>query len=327
MRNLSIGLFELYSEMLKIRMIEQRISLEYLNNEIRCPTHLSIGQELMPAMIKFVAHSSDYAVSTHRGHAHYISKGGDIRAFIAELYGKSTGCSGGIGGSMHLFDLDVNFMGSTAIVANTIPIGLGLAQAAKINGRNQVSFIFLGEGATEEGVFYESINYAAVSKIPAIFICENNDFSVYADLSCRQPIGRKLTEMVQGIGVASFKLEPSDPLESFKVLERIIGEVRLTNEPAFIEIDTFRFLEHCGPNNDDNLGYRNSVYISDSLKNDPLSVIENELMTKIPDFIILRNNIASEVDHMLNDAFDFAKNSAYPDYDAMGDLLYSKVQI
>ena len=133
---------------------------------MRCPTHLSIGQEAVSAAFSEVVNKKDFAVSSHRAHVHYLAKGGNLKKMIAEIYGKKTGCSKGKGGSMHLIDLDVNFMGSSAIVGNSIPIGTGLALSAKINNTNQKSFIFFGDGATEQGVFYESINFAAVKNLP-----------------------------------------------------------------------------------------------------------------------------------------------------------------
>ena len=129
----------------------------------------------------------DCAVSSHRAHAHYLAKGGNLKGLIAEIYGKETGCSKGIGGSMHLIDKSVNFMGSTAIVGNSIPVGVGLALAQKQAALQQISCIYFGDGATEEGVYYESLNFAAVKSLPALFVCEQNLYSVYSPLSVRQP--------------------------------------------------------------------------------------------------------------------------------------------
>ena len=183
--------------MYRIRAVEERIAKEYPNGEMRCPVHLSIGQEAVSAIHQLLAKQSDFAVSTHRGHAHYLSKGGDLKAMIAEIYGKKTGCSNGKGGSMHLIDLSVNFMGTSAIVGNSIPVGVGLGFAAKLSGLGNISYIFLGDGAVEEGLFYESVNFAATKKLPVIFICENNLYSVYSPLKVRQPEGRKIFQMVE----------------------------------------------------------------------------------------------------------------------------------
>ena len=145
---------KLYSAMLRIRLIEEAIANEYPKGEMRCPVHLSVGQELLPSLVSLVVSNKDLAVSTHRSHAHYLAKGGSLPKFISELFGKATGCSKGRGGSMHLIDLDVNFMGSTAIVGNSIPVGVGLGYGAKLRGDGAVVLIYIGDGAVEEGSFY-----------------------------------------------------------------------------------------------------------------------------------------------------------------------------
>ena len=179
--------YAIYALMKKIRMTEERIAEEYPKGEIRCPTHLSIGQEAPAAMVSLATRKSDFAVSTHRSHAHYIGKGGNLERMICELYGKENGCSKGKGGSMHLIDTEVGFMGSSAIVGNSIPIGTGISLSLKLNGSNAITIVYLGEAATEEGVFYESINFAALEKLKVLFVCENNKYSVYSPLSVRQP--------------------------------------------------------------------------------------------------------------------------------------------
>ena len=170
-KRIKIQLFEM---MLKIRLVEEEIVKRYSSSQMRCPTHLSIGQEAVPAALGLNVTNKDYAISTHRGHGHYIGKGGNIRSMIAEIYGKSTGCSKGRGGSMHLIDRKVGFMGTSAIVGNSIPVGVGFGLSSKIKKTNQISCVFFGDGATEEGAYYESLNFAVLKKLPVLFICENN---------------------------------------------------------------------------------------------------------------------------------------------------------
>lgn len=303
---------KLYSVMLRIRLIEEAIANEYPKGEMRCPVHLSVGQELLPGLVSLVALDKDLAISTHRSHAHYLAKGGSLKNFVAELYGKETGCSKGRGGSMHLIDLNVNFMGSTAIVGNSIPVGIGLGYGAKLRGDNAVVLIYLGDGAVEEGAFYESVNFAAVRKIPAVFLCENNDFSVYSHISDRQPLKRKIHEMVAGFGITSRYLDASDPNKSLVELSEIIDDVRSTFNPAFVEMDTFRFLEHCGPAADDHLDYRDSNYIKDAINRDPLSKLESELNTDLQDWERISARLRKEIQAEIKEAFEFARNSPYP---------------
>src|SRR3990167_9983262 len=190
----------LFYQMLRIRMIEESIAENYTKQKMRTPVHLSIGQEAAAVASGAVLRKTDYAVSSHRAHAHYFAKGGSLNAMIAELHGKVTGCCRGRGGSMHLIDQSVGFMGSTAIVGNTIPIGVGLGLSVQLNQEDKIACIFLGDGAVEEGVFYESLNFAVLKNLPVLFVCENNFYSVYTPLDKRQPAGRKIADFVHAIG-------------------------------------------------------------------------------------------------------------------------------
>jgi pyruvate dehydrogenase E1 component alpha subunit len=146
-----LNLFQLYETAMRIRLVESRIAEKYSEGKMRCPVHLSIGQEIPSAIFEQVIQVGDTAVSTHRAHAHYLAMGGNLPRMIAEIYGKITGCSKGRGGSMHLIDLEKGFLGSSAIVGNSIPIGVGVGYAKQLNRDKSVSFIFLGDGASEEG--------------------------------------------------------------------------------------------------------------------------------------------------------------------------------
>ena len=185
---------QIYKKILRIRMIEEEIAARYHEGKMRCPTHLSIGQEATAAAISLLTTKDDKAVSTHRCHAHYLAKGGSLKAMISELYGKRTGCCKGKGGSMHLIDKKVGFMGSSAIVGNSIPVGTGIALAEKLKNTNNKTIVYLGDAATEEGVFYESVNFAALKQLNVIYVCENNMYSVYTPLSERQPRDRNMRE-------------------------------------------------------------------------------------------------------------------------------------
>ena len=188
----NIDKINLLKVMMRIRAVEEKIAAEYNQQKMRCPTHLSIGQEAVPSAISSCINKNDFAVSTHRGHAHYLAKGGDLKAMIAEIYGKETGCSKGKGGSMHLIDTKVGFMGTSAIVGNSIPVGVGLALSSKLKKSDQICVVYLGDGAVEEGVFYESLNFAILKDLRVLFVCENNLYSVYSSLDVRQPKNRKI---------------------------------------------------------------------------------------------------------------------------------------
>src|SRR5580658_2374724 len=194
----------LFRAMLYVRRVEERLVGLYGEQEIRCPTHFSIGQEAVSAGVSAHMSTEDYAISAHRSHAHYLNKGGDIRAMLAELYGKSTGCARGKGGSMHLIDLSVNFLGCVPIVGSTIPIGVGAAFGAALQDQRRLCVIYFGDGASESGVFYEALNWAVLQQLAVLFVCENNQYSVHTPLALRQPQSRTIRQMADGIGVRAF---------------------------------------------------------------------------------------------------------------------------
>ncbi len=246
---------KILSNLFLIRKTEELISKEYYKNKFRCPVHLSIGQEAISAVINFAFNPNDLAVSSHRAHAHYIGKGGNITKMFAEILGLD-GCSGGIGGSMHLTDKSVGFICSSAIVGNSIPIGVGLSLSQKVENKNNITLIFFGEGATEQGVFYESINFAALKNLPALFICEDNKYSVYSPLNVRQPQNRNILDIVKKMGIQTIEGDGNNVIEVLNIYKKAKNYILKKKKPFFIKFNTYRYLEHCGPYNDDNLKYR-----------------------------------------------------------------------
>jgi TPP-dependent pyruvate/acetoin dehydrogenase alpha subunit len=319
-----LNCLSIYQMMQLIRQTELGIAARYSAGEMRCPTHLSVGQECIPAVLSQLLDFQDLAVSTHRSHAHYLGKGGCLKSMLAEIYGKATGCSKGRGGSMHLIDQSVGFKGSTAIVGNTIPIGVGLALAKKIKQESGISVVFLGDGAIEEGVFYESANFAATQKLPVIFVCENNLYSVYSDLSVRQPKGRRIYELAQAIGLNSHYADGNDVLNSFNVLSSAIAEVRNGRGPAFVELSTYRWLEHCGPNFDNDIGYRSEQEFLKWKEKDPILCFENALYRQGIANKAQLSQICSDVSLQVEDAFDFAQNSAFPEFDKNSHQVFAR---
>ena len=318
--NQKIKIFQICS---LIRHVELEISKRYSEGKMRCPVHLSIGQEGVPAALSILLNKKDFAVSTHRAHAHYISKGGSVNKMIAEIYGKSTGCSGGKGGSMHLTDKDKGFMGSSSIVGNSIPLGVGLGLSLKIKKLKNVSIIYLGDGAVETGAFFESVNFAILKKLPIIFICENNLYSVYTPIKYRQPKNRRIYKMVSGLGIKSFFFDGSNPFSFFKKLENIVKKTRQKSEPCFVEFSTYRYLEHCGPFNDDNLEYRPKEELKKWIKKDPYLNIKSNLEKNVK----LKNrikNIEKKNMKIVNSAFLFAEQSKFPTKADLEKNVYKK---
>ena len=303
---------DLFREMYRIRVVEEAIADRYPEGKMRCPVHLSIGQELIPSIFSKIIRPSDFAVSTHRGHAHYLAKGGSLNAMIAEIYGKSTGCSKGKGGSMHLIDLDVNFMGTSAIVGNSIPVGVGLALSAQLKGTDQISVVFLGDGATEEGVFYESVNFAAVRKLPVLFICENNLYSVYSPLEVRQPKGRNIAKMVEGMGIRASSNDGTNIASSYQAMKDAVELVRSSGEPFFLEFSTYRWREHCGHSFDNHIGYRSEEEFLVWKAKDPLNNLMQQLNQRHLNLEKTLFDLKAEVDLEVTSAFNFAEDSPFP---------------
>lgn len=314
---------DLFRSMLRIRMVEEAIAERYSEQKMRCPTHLCIGQEAVCVGSCSQLNADDFVVGTHRSHGHYLARGGSLNAMIAEIYGKVTGCSAGKGGSMHLIDRSVNFMGSTAIVGNTIPVGVGLGLSIALKGSGQVSCVFLGDGAIEEGVFYESVNFAVVRKLPVLFLCENNLYSVYSPLRVRQPPGRAIHQMVAGMGLPSQACDGNDVVDVTGTVADLLQSIRQDGGPRFVEFSTYRWREHCGPNYDNDLGYRRSEEFEEWRRRDPVTVLESKLSKSgavdSDDLSRIRSDLKNEIDA----AFKFAETSAFPGGDELYDHVYS----
>lgn len=306
-------LHELLFRMKRIRHVEEQISVHYAQQAMRCPVHLCSGQEAVSAAVGLALRIDDFAVSGHRAHGHYLGKGGDLRRMLAEIYGKKTGCAGGRGGSMHLIDESVGFKGSTAIVGNTIPVGVGLAYSIKLAATDQASCIFLGDGAVETGVFFESMNFAAVKKLPALFICENNLYSVYSPLGVRQPEGREIFKLAQSIGVESAHGDGNDVQGVYDIAVAALGRIRNGEGPQFLEFSTYRWREHCGPNFDNDIGYRSE---QEYLRNRALEPIQRLQEKLLQESRVTAAGIAAMEDAIEEEvaaAFRFAIESPFPD--------------
>ena len=315
---------ELFKCMKLIRFVEETIANRYSEQKMRCPTHLSIGQEAVAAGVCLALNRSDQVFGTHRSHAHYIAKGGDIKAMIAEIYGKATGCSSGKGGSMHLVDLTVGFVGSTSIVGNTIPMGAGAALANQLHRNGKVCCVFFGDAAVEEGVFHESANFAVLKKLPVLFVCENNLYSVYSPLSVRQPEGREIWKFAAGYGMPSLHGDGNDALEVFEKAQTALEHIRRGDGPYFLEFATYRWREHCGPNFDNDIGYRTEEEYLLWKERDPIPLLESQLLIEgaisQADIQEMENATQAEVD----EAFEFAERSPFPDHEEAFKGLYKE---
>ena len=314
----------LLRDMIRIRAVEETIAARYGEQKMRCPTHLSIGQEAPAAAAGAALARTDLAVSGHRAHAHYLGKGGDLDAMISEIYGKVTGCARGRGGSMHLIDESVGFMGSTAIVGGTIPVGVGLALSGSLLERNDIVCIFMGDAVMETGVFYESANFAAVHKLPIIFLCENNLYSVYSPLDVRQPQGRSLASVAAAVGLHATAGDGNDVCASYDLIATAAARARAGEGPQFVELATYRWREHCGPMYDNNIGYRSEAEFESWKARDPIKLFTQVLQAgKVIDQAWL-DAATREITQEIDAAFAFAEASPFPDAAEAYSDLYSK---
>jgi pyruvate/2-oxoglutarate/acetoin dehydrogenase E1 component/TPP-dependent pyruvate/acetoin dehydrogenase alpha subunit len=273
----------LFMEMQRIRVIERRIADRYSEQEMRCPVHLSIGQEAVAVGVCAHLNRQDRVMSAHRSHGHYLAKGGGVPAMISELYGRVEGCCGGRGGSMHLMDREAGFWGAVPIVGSTLPIALGLALADKRLGGNGKTAAFLGEGATEEGVFTETLNLACVLKVPMLFVCENNGYSVYTPLEPRRSPDFDFGAYVRSHGALFFTGDGNDVEDVWRITKQALEAMQADpGRPCVVEFFTWRYYEHCGPGQDDHLGYREEKEILHWAKRDPLAVAKERLIAEDP---------------------------------------------
>ncbi len=315
----------LFYNMLRIRGIEEFIAALYPEQEMRCPVHLCAGQEAIAVGVCANLQARDYVFSNHRSHGHFLAKGGDLKAMMAEIYGKATGCCGGKGGSMHLVDLSVNYLGSTPIVGGIIPVAAGTAFGALLKQeKDRVTVVFLGDAAAEEGVFCETLNFAALRKLPIVFVCENNFYSVYSPLSVRQSGDRENINIAKAYGVHAEKGYGNDVDEVSRIAAKAIEYTRRGRGPSFIEFETYRFREHCGPNYDNKLGYRSEEEYEEWRQKCPLDNYEKKLIQEEKLDLQSVRDYKQEIEKEFREAVTFAKQSPFPEASEIHSHVYAQ---
>ena len=315
---------QLYSEMLRIRMIEEELVRRYSEQEMRCPVHFSIGQEAIAVGVCQTLRQEDSVLSGHRSHAHYLARGGDLKRMICELYGKAAGCSGGKGGSMHLIDRSVNFLGSTSIVAGTIPVAVGVAFANKLKKSSGTVVMFFGDAATEEGLFYESANFASLHKLPILFVCENNLYSVYSPLEVRQSSLRKNHLLAESLGIkARGGLDGNDVPAVYEAVQSAMDSIRSEVGPVFLEFNTYRWLEHCGPGYDNDIGYRTDEEFQKWKRKDPLEILEKRIKVLSSGCEDFKETERKKFQSEVSEAISCAKEAPFPAEQTLSEDVYA----
>lgn len=299
-----------YRSLRLIRRVEEEVARIYPSDQIKSPVHLSIGQEAVSVGVCDALRADDVVAPTYRGHAAFLAKGGSLPGLMAELYGKAGGVAGGKGGSMHLIDMKANVLGASAVVGTTIPIAVGYALAAKRAGSDRVVVAFFGDGATEEGVFAESLNFASLHKLPVLFVCENNFYAIHTPVT-RRWATQRLCERVETYGIPAHAVDGADVLELRALTAHLVGRMRGGAGPAFIECRTYRWREHVGPNEDFDAGYRGRADLAPWVENDQVPKIGSLLA---PD---RRAAIDAEIEREIAEAVSFAEASPFPQAEAL----------
>ncbi|WP_068493847.1 thiamine pyrophosphate-dependent dehydrogenase E1 component subunit alpha [Paramagnetospirillum marisnigri] len=301
----------LFRSMLRIRLVEEAIATRYAEQEMRCPVHLSIGQEAVATGVCLALRPQDQIVSTHRSHAHYLAKGGDLNAMLAEIYGKETGCCGGRGGSMHLFDAAAGILASLPIVGSAIGIATGAALAFQQEGSDCVAVTFPGDASVEEGIFHESLNFAALMSLPVVYVIENNLYACFTGLEQRQP-HRPLGDLALAHGLTAVTADGNDVEAIHAAAKDAIAKARDGGGPSVLVFNTYRWREHCGPNYDNNVGYRSEEEFQQWKARCPVESLQKKLMAEgqLSDQDLAA--MTAEIEAEVTAAFQAAKAAPFP---------------
>lgn len=298
----------MYETMLRIRRFEEVVGDYVLKGEIQTPCHLYIGEEAVATGVCLALKKEDYIFGTHRSHGHYIAKGGDIKKLMAEIFCKKTGCSGGKGGSMHVIASEVGLLGTAAIVAASIPIAVGAALSSNIKRQNRVSVSFFGDGAVNEGVFYEALNFASLKKLPVIFICENNLYSTHMPI--RETLAdTNIAKKAKVFNMPGIQIDGNDVTKVYQTTKAAVNRARKGGGPTLIECKTYRWRGHVGPQDDLDKGLRTKKELDSWIKKCPIKRLEKVLkISKIQ-----KEKIAKKIEKEIEEAVIFAKRSPYPE--------------
>ena len=236
---------QMYRSMLTIRLFEEKAKQLYQAGEIAGAIHLSIGQEAVAVGVCSALRRDDAVFSTHRGHGHLIAKGGQLPAMMAELMGRQTGCSHGCGGSMHMFEPRVGFMGGNGIVGGGLALALGAAFAAQYRGRDNIAVAFFGDGAAQQGTFHEALNLAALWKLPYLAVCENNQYAATTPFAAAVPTA-DIAPRAAGYGIPGIVVDGNDCLAVYRTAADAVERARAGDGPTLLECKTYRVEPHCG---------------------------------------------------------------------------------
>jgi TPP-dependent pyruvate/acetoin dehydrogenase alpha subunit len=317
-------LSNLFYSMLRIRMIEEVIESKYHEDQMKSPIHLVIGQEATSVGVCESLEKSDHIYSSHRTHGNYLAKGGDLKAMMSELFCRENGCCGSRGGSMHLIDKRVGMMSTSAIVAGVVPIASGAALASQMKDEKRVIGVFFGDAAIEEGAFWESLNFSVLKKLPIIYLCENNFYSVCSPLDERQPNSVELFNKAAGFGVNAIQIDATNVLNVYEAVLLASKRARNGEGPTFIENIAYRWRGHGGAGDDSKSGYRGLDEVGDWQAICPIKLLQDEMFKhNLLDENTL-NSFKKKIQMEIDEAFEHAINSPNPSEDSLMKHVYAE---
>lgn len=307
----------LYRSLKRIRRFEEVTAEIYPTDKIKSPIHLAIGQEQAAVAVCDLLEEGDWVGGSYRSHAMYLAKGGSMDEIMAEMYGKATGCCGGKGGSMHVISTTAGVIGSSAVVATQIPVAAGYALAARQAGRGRVVAVFLGDGATEEGCFYETLNFAALQRLPLLFVVENNGLAIHEPLAKRRAEPDGLCRVAEALGVPAARIADGELFAIRDAAEAAVAELRTGAGPRLIEVLLHRRRQHVGPGEDYDQGYRTRAEAEPWIASDPLARLAARLEAG------RRQGIDSAIEAEIAAAVRFAEDSPPPPPDRLFADVYA----
>ncbi|MHB8566171.1 MAG: thiamine pyrophosphate-dependent dehydrogenase E1 component subunit alpha [Nitrososphaerales archaeon] len=313
------ALLLMYERMLLIRSFEDKVYDLFAKKAIPGTTHCCQGQEAVSVGVNFNLNQNDVMTCTYRGHGHCLAKGVDPNKMMAEIFGKSTGCCKGKGGSMHITDFSVGALGSFAIVGAGIPVAAGAALSFKYKGTKQVAVAFFGDGAANIGAFHEGLNMAGVMKLPAVFVCENNQYGEYSPISRTTPV-LNIADRASSYGMKGIVVDGNDLLKVYAAARSAIENARSGNGPTLIECKTYR---HKGHSRTDPGKYRPDKEVQEWLARDPIKLFGDYLQSKGLITKDRETSLKLKQDEIVEASYQFALNSPYPDEKELTSDVYN----
>jgi len=312
---------EMFRRMVLIRKFEETVYDVYSRGIMPGLAHLYTGEEAVAVGVCLTLDTQDTITSTHRGHGHLLAKGGDPRRMFAELLGKQAGYNRGKGGSMHIVDMSLGILGANGVVAGGLGIATGAGLSAKVRGEKRISVVFFGDGALNEGIFYETANMASLWKLPVVYILENNQYGEYT--STKLSTAGSGTARAEAMEIPAMKADGNDILAVYRAASLAVERARAGKGPSFIECETYRWRGHHMGDQGDTYGYRTQAEIEEWMKRCPVArhrkyIIQNEIAPA--DTL---DKIEGEIQSQIDQAVEFAKESVYPDPEEVYKDVYA----